>query len=193
MAKEMVVWCDVCLKEDNVHTKSSTIVIQVRPVMKEPLGLDLCDKHEINLVHPLMEMLSKYGEKEGATANAIAAASNRRSPAMPDTRTYPCLLCPEVSHSNHSFVQHIARAHGTNPTNLYGTTCPVDGQSFGGSHSMGAHLSRTHPDYGQTTAESFKKVQAEGDPHGVVADRLAKFPVDPRTVVQTRASTGKKK
>lgn len=42
MAKELVVWCDVCLKDEDTRTPSSTYVIQVKPIMKQPMGIDLC-------------------------------------------------------------------------------------------------------------------------------------------------------
>ena len=104
---------------------------------------------------------------------------------MPDTRTYPCLLCPDVSESSYWFSQHLAREHDTKPTDVYGTACPVCLSQFEAHHSLGVHINRSHPEHGSTTSQVFRKVLADGDAHGVVTARLKLFPQDPNTVVRS--------
>lgn len=170
MAKEFVVWCDVCLNENDQRNTSQTTVVGLNG---KTLGIDLCSEHQASLVAPLAAALTKYGEKQDDSVSASAGSPYR--PAMPRKRgNFPCLLCEDTFSSNYTFVQHLAVVHGSKgPQWLFGDRCPVDGQTFKPGASLGAHISREHGDKGTSTAEVFMTVRRDGDQHGVVAERTA--------------------
>ena len=175
MAKEFVVWCDICLSKDDARNPSQTHVVALNDKgfsIDKPLSIDLCSQHHTELIAPLAAALGQHGEK--IDPNAPTSPNIGPRPAMPKRHgNFPCLLCEAKFNSNYTFVQHLAAVHEVSgPQSLFGDRCPVCNTGYKAGAGLGAHISREHQDWGGTTSEVFAKVKEAGDQHGVVAARL---------------------
>jgi hypothetical protein len=65
--------------------------------------------------------------------------------------------------------------HGTPMAAYYGNTCAVCGVEVNGSSGLGMHLNKTHGLAGGV-AVAYEWARANGDPAGVVAERLKVAP-----------------
>lgn len=202
MAKEIVIWCDPCLAED-VRTPSREYRLAVGTVTKT---VDLCDAHADQFVKPVSTLLEEYGAvvevaaaSKKITQKRHAAGSNRSTGPLPEVtlltfqqtgvrkgktpsgdRDSQCLWCPmDYSGDGSGFRRHLETAHGLEGgfSTVFGSVpCPICGKE--GLSSIGAHLSRSHADFGfKSITQAFMWARDNGDPHGSYATVLAKAPI----------------
>lgn len=167
MAREIVAWCDVHLAEDE-RVPATTVTVTVDGA--GPVEIDLCAEDRKRYVEPLVELLTAHGAAptRGALAPARAAIDGRAGKPTTRPRHLQCLWCPLDYSAQSGYLAHLRKVHGFDSLpDAYGEQCPLCGQSF---TALGAHTVRAH-DATQTAA--FVLARELGDPHGVVARRIA--------------------
>lgn len=192
MATEIVHWCDVHLAADERHPVVARHTVTLDGTA---LVLELCEACEVSMFKPLAGFLTEHGVPErvaGKPVKPVKAASTsaaRRVSADADGRTlievpgratgnpltdrvlYPCLVCDGVIEGRNPFERHLRDEHGTTPVGLYGTVCPVCTHPAVGTVGLSAHGRGAHEVNGSFAL--FDLARREGDPHGIVAARLA--------------------
>jgi hypothetical protein len=100
MARAIVTYCDLCLKED-VYTEAAPTP-QISIGRGKPKTLDVCEQHRKEHVDPFVELMSTLGqfvegarppiEHPSAAGNGVAIVE----PANSRLRTETCVLCGET-------------------------------------------------------------------------------------------------
>lgn len=82
-----------------------------------------------------------------------------------------CLVCPETRTSNSGILNHMQDEHGFphSVPKIYGNVCPIDGEIQDG---LARHVGQIHKEFAHIT-EAFVWAKENGDPHGIVAARIA--------------------
>lgn len=82
-----------------------------------------------------------------------------------------CLVCPATRTSNTGILNHMQDAHGFPHSipKIYGNVCPLDGEIQDG---LARHVGQLHKEFAHIT-EAFVWAKENGDPHGIVAARIA--------------------
>lgn len=187
MAREIVAWCDIEMANDErVEARTYTIALD-----GGPREIDLCDEHRKALIDPLRDVLASHGSivrQDGVAAatrrQSAAVAANtpqalaeraargsRRGTAPAGERSHACLFCPLDYASPTSLISHCASAHGFERTSLavFGRRCPMCGES--GWTVLSQHGQHAHDV--ASVSRLFVAARDAGDPHGVVAERVA--------------------
>lgn len=206
MAREIVVWCDLCLAQD-IRTAAIEHTVGLALGMVQPVAsktLAMCGPHTDEILKPLADALEEFGaEIEMDTAPRKRTSSGKSLPAQGGTtherqerlrmmaeqtgtrkgrppangRPNQCLWCSlAYSTSASGFGRHLRVAHG------------YDGlrEAFGGVcpicgkgqyEQMMSHVNKSHPEFGFVAiAEPFIWARDNGDPHGVYAAKLVQKP-----------------
>lgn len=193
MATEIVHWCDVHLARDERHPVVARHTVALNGAA---LVLELCETCEVALFKPLAEFLTEFGVPERVagkpvktTSKAAGSSSTARVSASADGRTlvevprsarggtanadhtlYPCLVCDGVIEGRSPYDRHLRDEHRTSHAGLYGTTCPVCTVEVASIVGLSSHA-REHEVHGAFAL--FDLARQQGDPHGIVAARLA--------------------
>lgn len=119
-------------------------------------------------------------------ANNVAGA--RRGKPTDKPRIHHCLVHPDMTYAGrsgqarHYEIMH----HGILPGQVYGSTCPLDGEPFTSLLSMSRHLGLAHNL--ESVSQVFAEAEALGDPFGAVtAARRRLASVDEATVAAPAA------
>lgn len=106
MAREIVVWCDVCIQED-VRTPASELSgIALKPGVK-PRTIALCEEHRKELYEPFYDLVMELGQlAEGETIAGTEENKRRLRCPVPD--------CTSRPFKNKSSLQgHLRQQHST--------------------------------------------------------------------------------
>jgi hypothetical protein len=126
MAKSIVTYCDVCLNEDDTYSEGRTID-DIGIGRAKPKTIDLCERHEKELVTPFVELVQRFGVSMDKGRPPVAAPSSVVAPAaatQKSTRTKKTTA--------------VVRTDGRE-------ACPLCGETFvkyGGE----SHFATRHPD-----------------------------------------------
>lgn len=180
MVREIVTraWCDLHMMQDERVEMSETHEVTLDG---EAFTLDLCAEHvaDFQSFAELVRTGSAKTKTKTETPRAAAAASDFRADgslrAKSSRHARICLVCGDSRTAPQAFRNHLGDAHGTDVGGVYGTTCPVCGKEHGSVQALGIHGSKTHADIGALdVATLFQYARENGDPHGVVRERLEK-------------------
>jgi hypothetical protein len=168
VAREIAVWCDIQFATDE-RVPGETVTVALNGAA--PVEIDLCDDDRKRYVEPLAEILRQYGapaSHQGARSPARSSSDSRQGRPPSGDRHLQCLWCSATYAAQSGYLIHLRKRHGFDSlADAYGEQCPLCGQSFG---SLGAHTTRSHE---ATQTAAFILARDQGDPHGVVARRLA--------------------
>lgn len=174
MAREIVLWCDAHLVDDE-RVPAQTVTVSIDGATTE---IDLCDVDRKRYVEPLVELLREYG----APPETVVAAPSRRAPQRHGIkpisgRAYECLWCGLDYAAESGLAQHVIKKHGFASLSVaYGNRCPLCAIAF---PSLGRHANKDHRNlaprgrfehYSQLFVAAARKA---GDPHGIVDERVA--------------------
>lgn len=177
MAREIVVWCDPCMREE-VRTVGSEVQVGID---SEPRILALCESHNAEFIKPLAALIDEFGASiNGGASNArvgrqgASLASQQRKGRTPVAgRPNQCLWCPLSYSTGSGFSRHLKVEHGFNGlSEAFGGPCPVCGE--GPYDTLGGHLVRSHPDLPTHPTAPFEWARDNGDPHGIYAATVQK-------------------
>lgn len=165
------VWCDVCLA-DGQHEPGEPLEVSLDG---RPKVLDLCERDRKTYVAPLAELLESLGRKPETAEPRAKRAYTKRAPVEATEAAAegvtPCPLCGHVATTGGGLSSHLRRSHEVSVRELYGNICPVCGLE-----ARGTHIGRAHTDdvpLGSGMPGAFAWAEANGDPHGVAAERRA--------------------
>lgn len=171
MVSEVVLWCDQCFHaEEQRHSFGAPELLGTNGVWQE---VHLCPECRTALFQQaftsVMEFFLEYGAEVELVppkkAPAKAAPATRTS-ANPDAPRLPCLYCTDDFASPSGIDRHLRVRHGLEtPLDFWGNRCPLCGLPFG---RLAQHITRSHS---LPTPVAFAMAEAQGDPHGVVADQ----------------------
>lgn len=190
MATELIirVWCDVCAADgEHIEGEPVEVTLNGATINGRTLTLDLCDRDRKAIVGPLEDALAAYGRKpEGQAPKRRgrppkppqeAQEPQEPRPSEPiDHHAYPfrCLYCGHETNNSGAMSGHYKLRHGVSMSEVYGSRCPACGVQMGSS-GMGNHLVSSHHIRGGV-AIATAWARANGDPHGVAAEILARVP-----------------
>lgn len=137
----------------------------VRDVVVWGRTIDLCDDHRAELVDPLRELVDAVGVRPDPPSTGVPprAAGGGQKPSK-NLHVAPCLCGKAGAHD-----AHIRSAHKMSTGDLFGTRCPLCGETFQTASVLGSHASRIHELRG--SAHVFAQAERAGDPFGIVAER----------------------
>ena len=174
-------WCDVCLA-DGQHEPGETVEVSLGG--RAPRVLELCERDRKTYLAPLAELLETFGRKPDAPAHAPRRARADKAPAEerpgavllgvgPEEYPFTCPICHSPRPSGQALSAHMKARHaGVGIAEFYGLRCPVCGDEMNAYSGLGMHLTKTHGVTGGV-AVGFEWARVNGDPAGVVAERLA--------------------
>lgn len=179
VAEQIVVWCDRCLATD-VQVTGKPLPVTLGGI---DWRVDLCEPCHEELVGPLSALLESVGQKlrkgsPSASGPTTSVIDLTRSRALGSKASlfYHCLLCPGVAYtSNTSLSTHYSNEHGVpggSLSHIYGNTCPKCATTFDTYQGVSMHCTRA---YQTPLTKLFLDMREEGDPHGVVAQALARL------------------
>jgi hypothetical protein len=90
----------------------------------------------------------------------------------PEDYPFRCPFCDRAEPTGSALGAHLRAAHNTSFAETYGGVCPVCGAVMASQSGIGMHLTKSHGVTGGT-AVAFEWARLNGDPAGVVAERLA--------------------
>jgi hypothetical protein len=187
MAREIVLWCDVDMRDDQ-RVPGSTRTLDLG---HGPREIDLCDQHAKQYLEPLADILDELGSRAErpqtlrprADARKVQGLSKldnllttQRRGKLPDDdddgRGFQCLFCTLDYTNSGSLRVHIRKLHGFTDAGfpeIFGRACPLCGQS--GYGALSVHALNTHNQ--PNVSALFVAAREAGDPHGIVAERVA--------------------
>jgi hypothetical protein len=170
MAKDVVVVvsCDNCGGQDKEVQEFPAINSKGKRVI-----LDMHPKCHAEIYGPGLELADSKGQpvdKSKTTPNS--KQPGYRPPSEGAERV--CLVCPETRTSNTGILNHMQDEHGFphSVPEIYGQVCPIDGDEFEGL--LARHIGQVHKEHGHIS-RAFDWAKRNGDPHGVVAARIAEM------------------
>lgn len=175
--QQIVTLCDVC-------GGAAQPLVAAFGERAEPRVVDLCDAHRAELTAALVTLLDEHGRRLPPTTKPAAAEPKALNPnAGREHADDPliCILCDATFPSLGKLGYHIGRAHDVSgPLGLYGSAvCPLCGIDFAGDHkppqamtALGSH-GKMHQRDGSGIHGLYREAAKAGDPHGVIAKRLA--------------------
>lgn len=127
------------------------------------------------ILAPIAELADLRGirpEKLAKPAKAAKAAKQPPPSERPGDRV--CLVCPETRTSNSGILNHMTDAHRFphSSPEIFGNVCPIDGEVQKGLLSR--HVGQVHKEFVHIS-QAFAWAQKNGDPHQVVASRIAEL------------------
>lgn len=144
MVREIITWCSPCFAED-VREQATTVVVALDG--GKPRALDVCERHNKELVEPLRELLAELGQ-------LVDPASSHSS------SEHVCSIagCGKSYKSGQSLGKHMRRVHNmamgdqSSPAEPLPDEshmrhqCPEEGcdRGFDTPQGLGAHRSRLH-------------------------------------------------
>lgn len=151
-------WCDACMRQEK-RTDGRTVNLHIDGESK---SLELCPKHEQQLLAPLQVLLEVYGvELKGRAAAAIEkqvqplpptteAYIDLAPPLFPtpvssspsNLRLYECPSCGKKYDKRNSFIYHLREAEGV--AQATDTSCPDCGREFDKVSTCTTHRVRDH-------------------------------------------------
>ena len=175
MAELITIVCDRHAAE-NVQANGVPLVITVNG---ETWRIDLCEGCEAEALTPLRMMLSKHGERVAAKAVKTLPVQSKPQDAAPRKTNahkstpgqFPCFVCDKESRTLAGLEQHFRARHGLSQGQAVGNRCPLCGKELSGGIGVTLHCATAHNVEHSLTA--MLQARAEGDPHGVVAARVA--------------------
>lgn len=150
MAREIVTWCDVCIDEGGERQPAESVQLAIGRTAAQLL--DLCDKHEQQLVTPLAHVLDKFGRKLDDTLPPPIAKRPRGgvtaavAEVQGSERNWPCPIpgCSLTMVTRQSLVGHLAsRAHLDIKLSAY-TQCPECDFTSDEPRLIGTHRKSKH-------------------------------------------------
>ena len=169
-------WCDACRAEDPESAEPAES--QEVQLGKLARSLDLCERHQKQLLQPLLELMQTAGQTV-RSPTAPKPPKPRQPSKRPGAHSVgaapaPCLWCPEVFPTQGGLSSHLMTNHQLTSSiaGAYGDRCPWCGKGTG-SKSMTGHLRNAHPDSPINRPQAFLAARDAGDPAGVVAKLLA--------------------
>ena len=137
--KELIVraWCDACIADDDTARAEGT-TSKVSIDVLGPLELELCERHEKELLEPLRRLLAGHGSSP-EPKNASRPAPPPSLPPMRD-----CPLC-RANVTQYALPTHIYSVHGglhpDDPQPRQTGPCPECGKAF---QQLANHRNRAH-------------------------------------------------
>lgn len=182
MVQQIVTLCDVCYDEGKTEAGQSHLVA----VAGGAWSLELCEAHRVALIDPLADVAERLGQvvKGEAKAKAFKPKAERRSGGGGGGNrplSEPCMICGAVFGMASSLTSHYQNVHSINGfREAYGLTCPLCLHEGGGPSALGRHVRDAHPEVlaaegGSGAPEVFRYASEHGDPHDLVAKRLAEL------------------
>ncbi len=117
MAREIVVWCDVCYASEELENeRGSEVTITIdRGSRTKPVRVALCERHDKELLGTLADTLADFGMEVGGPA-AMAMPRISASPADEEEDTFTCPV-PDCRTRTRDWTakglrQHLNAAHG---------------------------------------------------------------------------------
>lgn len=150
MAKHIIATCDACTAEGLEDTTATAYRLTLEAVTRE---IDLCERHELDLLAPLRKLLDEHGQP--------VAVEQPRQPASSTPRV-ACPDCGKQLKTRDSLAKHLKRIHGKMLSELDDGDqaklieldiddadqkpyeCPDCHQRFATPQGKGAHRSRAH-------------------------------------------------
>lgn len=118
------------------------------------------------ILAPVVTLADEKGvEPEKVSAKAAQKPSSKKSGER------VCLMCPETKGSDTGIRDHMHNEHGwpKSMPDIFGNFCPIDGGEY---PRVAQHIAQSHKEFPNAT-QAFAHAKANGDPHGVVAERIA--------------------
>lgn len=175
--QQIITLCDVC--GENGAKPATPVVVALGAKPRAQVVVDLCDEHERVLIEPVRALLDQYGRKivDGSPASSASSTSQKRAAAENDDkgRPFPCIFCERPMKTRSGLTFHLDEAHGfTSPAEAYGgARCPLCAQNFATATGLGAHA-KSHGELGRDGTHGLYRAALEGgDPHAIIAKRLA--------------------
>lgn len=183
MVQQIITLCDVCAEaNDDGAVAAQTHLVAVAG---GAWSLDLCPAHYEMLVEPLADVAERLGEVVKGEAKAKAfkprTKTERRGGGGNRPLSEPCMICGAVFGMASSLTSHYQNVHDINGfREAYGLTCPLCLHEGGGPSALGRHVRDAHPEVqaaegGSGAPEVFRYASEHGDPHDLVAKRLAEL------------------
>ena len=165
-------WCDACRQEDPESMEpAQSQEVQLGKLLR---NLDLCERHQKQLLQPLLELMQAAGQTvRSSSTPGPRPRAKRQGAHNQGVAPAPCLWCPEVFPTQGGLSSHLMTNHQltSSITDAYGSTCPWCGKRPG--KNMTSHLRAEHPDSPSDRPGAFLAAREAGDPAGVVAKLLA--------------------
>lgn len=150
-------WCDPCVKQER-RTDGRTVNLYIDGEAK---SIELCPKHEQQLLGPLQVLMEAYGvDLKGRAATAVVKhvqpplpepefpAPSLFPPLTPpkavagEIKEYECPSCGKKYDKRNSFVYHLRAAEGVGQSTE--TTCPDCGKEFASVNQCSTHRTKNH-------------------------------------------------
>lgn len=183
-------FCDVCAAEsDETNTDASAFTLSVG---QAPVTLDLCERHERELIEPVRLLIAAHGYRvqgPNARGKAPSSASAARAPrggtTGPRGRPAPadgamaCLWCPVTygAKSTSSMANHLRTVHGFASARAAFGEVPCPQCGGGPFNALGAHLTNTHDAAGAPISRALLRARDEGDRYGAYATVASRAPM----------------
>jgi len=126
------------------------------------------------ILAPIVELAVEKGVVPEKGIKAKTPGPARYKPPSERAGDRVCLVCPVTRTSNSGILNHMTDEHGfphSAPT-IYGQVCPIDGQEQEGL--LARHIGHVHKEFVHIS-QAFAWAQQNGDPHKVVASRIAEL------------------
>jgi hypothetical protein len=173
-------WCDVCLEQE-IHEPGTAVIVALDG--GKPRAMDLCDADRKALLGALTDALEAFGHAPDGIAQPRGVRKRQHVPTAaapgavrvevgPEAYPFRCPLCDRPEPTGSALGAHLRSGHETNFAETYGAACAVCGTVMASPSGIGMHLVKSHSVTGGT-AVAFEWARANGDPAGVVAERLA--------------------
>jgi hypothetical protein len=175
MVQRIITLCDVCYDEGDENTEGTSHFVAVAG---GSWSLELCDPHRDRLIRPLADVAERLGQavRADGTPWPRAARAPRGSGVA---KVYgppgvPCVICGAAFTARANMTTHMTDVHGHDGlTGVYGLTCPLCTHESANGPAASGHVRRAHPEVDGGMPEAFRFAYTMGDPHGIVAKRLA--------------------
>lgn len=217
MARDLVFWCDPCMKED-IRTPGMEIsgALNVTGDLKKSLKpkiLAMCPEHLDQFAKPLVALFeemgidvdlpvtkarparpvsaSPIGNQHEQTILNFEVGGIRKGKAPAGPRGNQCLWCPlSYSSDGGGFSRHLKVHHGfTGIKEAFGGICPICGG--GQFDALMSHIKKVHDDMGfETIPQAMLWARDNSDPYGVYEETVnRKGSLDPKEAFeQVRAA-----
>jgi hypothetical protein len=171
--------CDICLA-DGTETDALPVAIGIDKTLKE---MEMCGPHRAQFVGPVEDLLRAHGRAVDKMTRSHSGARpqhhqapqkvpGKRLHLPPSEQPVVCLLDDATFNTDGGLRQHLTGTHQTNVLGLYGHVCPLCQHQVGAQWNR--HVSAAHREF-PNVSRLFAWARDNGDPHGVVKERLALF------------------
>lgn len=174
MSKEVqvVTRCDGCGSTDDVDTypevNSSGKPVEIDLDAPCKARFDDLKAQAALILTPFTDLIDEHGAKP-----TKASKPKTRPASKKVVGERVCLMCTETMASDTGILGHMQKEHGLprSMPEIFGNICPLDAEEYPrlAQHVAQAHKEHTH------VSQAFAFAKANGDPHKVVASRIAKL------------------